>query len=110
MLVALAVLGVVANGVVVNVVSAQTTGTTMGERVDDAKITATVKAKLVADRTQNLVNVNVDTRDGVVHLQGSVPTDADRMSAEKLAAETTGVRSVQNDLTVRTGGSASPGR
>jgi osmotically-inducible protein OsmY len=109
-LVALAVVGLVANGVVVHVASAQTSGTTMGEKVDDAKITATVKAKLVADKAQNLVKVNVDTREGVVHLQGTVPTDADRMAAERLAADTHGVRSVQNDLTVSTGGAASPGR
>jgi hyperosmotically inducible protein len=77
---------------------------------DDAKITAAVKAKLVADKARNLVAVNVDTRGGAVHLKGTVQTDQDRMEAERLAKETTGVVSVTNDLKVRTGGAASPGR
>jgi osmotically-inducible protein OsmY len=93
-----------------SVAGAQPAGRTTGERVDDAQITAAVKAKLVADRVRNLVAVNVDTRDGVVHLQGTVPTDADRMEAERLATQTNGVRNVMNDLKVRMGGAASPGR
>jgi hyperosmotically inducible protein len=80
---------------------------TIGDRVDDAKITAQLKAKLVADKAKNLMNVNVDTRDGVVHLQGTVQTDQDRMEAERLARATKGVRAVKNDLTV-SAGAASP--
>jgi osmotically-inducible protein OsmY len=94
--------------VVANVAVAQPAGPTMGERVDDARVTAKVKAKLVTDRAQNLVSVNVGTRDGVVRLQGTVPTDQVRMQAERLAKETQDVRSVKNDLKVRTGGAASP--
>lgn len=102
----LGVLGVLF--LIASVASAQATGRTTGERVDDAKITAAVKAKLVADRASNLVAVNVDTRDGVVHLQGTVPTDEDRAEAERLAMQTNGVLSVTNDLKVRTDGAASP--
>jgi osmotically-inducible protein OsmY len=80
---------------------------TIGDRVDDARITAALKAKLVADSAKNLVNVNVDTRDGVVHLQGTVSTGQDRAEAERLAKATKGVREVKNDLTV-TAGAASP--
>ena len=87
---------------------AQAQDRTLGERVDDAKITAALKTKLVADRVKNLVNVNVDTREGVVHLQGTVPTEQDRMEAEHLASTTKGVRAVKNDLTVRESGAASP--
>jgi osmotically-inducible protein OsmY len=80
---------------------------TIGERVDDARITAQLKTKLTADRAKNLVNINVDTRDGVVHLKGTVPTDQDRMEAERVARGTKGVREVRNDLVV-TSGAASP--
>lgn len=80
---------------------------TLGQRVDDAKITAEVKTKLAADRAKNLVSVNVDTSQGVVHLQGTVSTDQDRLEAERLARGTDGVRHVQNDLLV-TSGAASP--
>jgi len=40
----------------------------------------------------------VDTEHGVVHLQGSVPTERDRMEAERLARVTKGVVDVKNDL------------
>lgn len=80
---------------------------TIGARVDDAAISAALKTKLVADRAKNLLNVNVDTRDGIVHLKGAVPTERDRMEAERLALATKGVRAVKNDLMV-TEGAASP--
>lgn len=80
----------------------------MGDRVDDAVITSTLKAKLVADSPKSLVNVNVDTRDGVVHLKGSVPTDEDRTEAERLARATKGVRDVHNELTVASGAASPP--
>ena len=83
---------------------------TMGERVDDAQITAKVKSKLVAEHPSALVKVNVDTRDGVVHLSGIVPTESDRMKAEQIAKATSGVKTVMNDLKTETGGSASPKR
>lgn len=75
-------------------------GRTIGEKVDDALITAKVKAKLTADRAKNLVSVNVDTQDGVVLLEGAVPTMADKAEAERLARSVNGVRHVTNDLKV----------
>src|SRR5262245_45154086 len=57
---------------------------TIGERVDDAAITAKVKAKLVADRAGNLVKVNVETKDGMVTLLGTVPKPEDKARAEEL--------------------------
>jgi osmotically-inducible protein OsmY len=78
---------------------------TIGERVDDAKITAAVKAKLVVDRAANLIRVDVDTKEGVVHLQGSVPSEQAKIDAERLARETSGVVAVTNNLRVETRGS-----
>ncbi len=82
---------------------------TIGERVDDAKITATVKAKLTADQVKNLVNVDVDTRNGIVHLQGMVPSAQDKTAAERLARGTKGVVDVRNDLRVATATPGMPG-
>jgi hyperosmotically inducible protein len=82
-------------------------GRTIGDRVDDATITAALKTKLVADRAKNLIAVNVDTEQGVVHLRGTVPTERDRMEAERLARTTKGVVDVKNDLKVDSAG-ASP--
>ena len=67
---------------------------------EDAMITTKVKTKLTADRVKNLVSVHVDTKDGVVHLKGTVPTEAAKSEAEKLAKETDGVVSVTNDISV----------
>jgi hyperosmotically inducible protein len=81
---------------------------TIGQRVDDAKITAELKAKLTAQHAKNLVNVNVDTRNGVVHLEGMVPTERDRALAESLARDIKGVSTVHNELKVAVDPAASP--
>jgi hypothetical protein len=78
-------------------------GPTLTERVDDAAITAEVKARLVAERPANLVSVNVDTRQGTVHLQGTVPSLDDKFTAERVARQVGGVQSVDNDLTIAAG-------
>jgi len=72
----------------------------IGEKVDDAAISAKVKAKLSTEEASNLVKVDVDTKDGVVHLQGTVPTLEDKVEAGRLAKDTEGVVNVMNDLKV----------
>jgi len=79
---------------------ADATGKSTGAKVDDATITAKVKTKISTDQAKSLVKVNVDTKDGVVHLQGTVPTPEDKARAERLARDTDGVVSVKNDLKV----------
>lgn len=69
-------------------------------KAEDAKITSKVKTKLTTDRAKNLVAVNVDTKDGVVHLKGTVPDEKAKVDAEQLAKDTDGVVSVTNDLKV----------
>jgi len=69
---------------------------TPGTQVDDAAITAAVKAKLAADGDINPFNIDVDTNEGVVTLQGRVEKEAARTKAEELARETDGVRRVIN--------------
>jgi len=56
---------------------------TLGTKLDDAGITTKVKTKLTADKVKNLVKVHVETKDGVVHLAGTVPTEADKAEAER---------------------------
>ncbi len=69
---------------------------TAGTQVDDAAITAAVKAKLAADGDINPFNIDVDTNEGVVTLQGRVEKAEARSKAEELARETDGVRRVIN--------------
>src|SRR5215471_21333518 len=61
------------------------TGKTAGQNIDDTEITASVKAKLVADKASNLTRVNVDTTNGTVYLKGSVEDPATKTRAEQLA-------------------------
>ena len=89
------------------VAGAADTKSSIGQKVDDATLLTKVKAKLTADKAKNLVKVNVDVKDGVVALKGSVPTDADKTRAEELARATEGVHEVRNELTVASP-SASP--
>ena len=79
---------------------AQAADRSIGEKMDDAKITTAVKTKLTADRMKNLVDVSVETDDGVVRLSGKVATAEDKFQAERIARRTNGVREVRNELRV----------
>jgi len=79
---------------------AQAADRSIGEKMDDTKITAAVKTKLAADRVKNLVDVGVETNDGVVRLYGKVPTPEDKFEAERVARRAKGVREVVNELRV----------
>jgi osmotically-inducible protein OsmY len=69
---------------------------TVGTQVDDAGITAKVKAKLAADGDINPFNIDVDTNEGVVTLQGRVAKEEARTKAEQIARDTDGVKRVIN--------------
>ena len=66
---------------------------------DDISITNDVRTHLAADASISPLKVGVDTKAGVVHLTGFVPTDGDRNSVERIARATEGVRSVENNVT-----------
>src|SRR5258708_18133761 len=67
---------------------AQAADRSIGEKMDDTKITAAVKTKLAADRGKNLVDVGVETNDGIVRLYGKSPTPEDKFEAESVEART----------------------
>jgi BON domain-containing protein len=77
------------------------TGRSAGAVVDDSQTTASVKSKLVADRPANLTAVGVETVNGVTHLTGVVETPEQRLRAEQLAWEGSGVRQVVNNIQVQ---------
>jgi hyperosmotically inducible protein len=74
-------------------------GRTVAETVDDAGITINVKGRLLDDPQVKGLRIDVDTRDGVVFLTGSVGSDAERQKAIPLARNTKGVRDVKANLT-----------
>jgi osmotically-inducible protein OsmY len=65
---------------------------------DDAAITEAVRARLAADGQTKPYAITVGTTEGVVHVKGSVAKSADRDTVERIARETPGVRSVDNDV------------
>jgi hyperosmotically inducible protein len=77
------------------------TGQTAGQYVDDSTITASVKAKLVGDKTANLTRIDVDTTNQVVTLNGIVESADQKAKAEQLARQVGGVKSVKNNLQVQ---------
>ena len=76
------------------------TGRTAGRNVDDAALTASVNAALVADKPSNFTRIDVDTTSGVVALNGTVETPEQRSRAEQLAGRVDGVKRVVNNLQV----------
>jgi len=78
-----------------------TTGRTLGENIDDAGITTTVKAKLAAEKIPTLTRIDVDTNQGVVALNGTVQSESMKVRAEQIARQVKGVRDVINNLRVQ---------
>jgi hyperosmotically inducible periplasmic protein len=77
------------------------TGKTAGTNIDDASITTSVKTNLAAERgMQTLTSVDVDTNQGVVSLNGVVDSAAAKARAAEVAAKTSGVHRVINNLQV----------
>jgi hyperosmotically inducible protein len=68
--------------------------------VTDAATTAAVKSKFLGDTKVSGLNINVDTKNNVVTLTGTVHSTAEKAEAERLARTTTGVKSVVSHLTV----------
>ncbi|WP_319706262.1 molecular chaperone OsmY [Cronobacter sakazakii] len=67
----------------------------------DAATTSEIKAKLLADDIVPSRNVKVETTDGVVQLSGHVESEKQSQCAESIAKAVDGVKSVKNDLKVK---------
>ena len=68
--------------------------------LDEARLTAKIKAKITLDDTLEDSRVDVDTEGTVVTLSGRVATAAQRERVLQLARETEGVTSVSDRLVV----------
>jgi len=66
----------------------------------DPGITTAVKTKLAADDTVKAYKIDVDTKDGVVTLAGTVDTPAAKSRAVEIANTTNGVKSVVDELRI----------
>ncbi|PTN36325.1 BON domain-containing protein [Desulfonatronum sp. SC1] len=73
---------------------------TVGDKIDDASITALVKAALLSHRSTSALNTKVETSDGVVTLSGVAKNAAEKELAAKYASDVKGVKNVVNNMTV----------
>jgi len=71
--------------------------------VDDATVTAQVKAALIAEPGLEALKIDVDTRNGVVTLNGAAESSGARARAEAIASGISGVKLVRNELAVVAG-------
>jgi len=73
---------------------------TLGEKIDDASITAQVKSSLLSHRSTSAVKTKVVTTDGVVTLSGIARNAAEKSLVTKLVTDIEGVSSVINNMTI----------
>jgi hyperosmotically inducible periplasmic protein len=73
----------------------------VGEYVDDATVTASVKAKLTAEKAANFTRIGVETSNNVVSLTGEVDSKDQKERAEKIAKQVNGVKRVDNKLRIK---------
>lgn len=73
---------------------------TMGDKIDDASITAEVKLSLMSHRSTSALHTSVSTTDGVVTVGGIAVNAAEISLVTKLATDINGVTSVVNHMTI----------
>ncbi|MCB2021530.1 MAG: BON domain-containing protein [Rhizobacter sp.] len=74
---------------------------TVGAYIDDSAITVNVKARLADAAAVDAAAISVETLEGTVMLSGFARSSAEKTSAERLAYEVKGVKSVHNAIVVR---------
>ena len=76
------------------------TSQTMGEKIDDASITAQVKMALLFHRATSALKTSVTTKRGVVTVSGKARNTAEKDLVDKLVSDIKGVKSVNNRMTI----------
>jgi sugar-specific transcriptional regulator TrmB len=72
-----------------------------GRAMSDTAITASIKTDLIKDPDLSALKIDVDTKDGVVTLNGLADNEAAKQRAEKMASAVKGVKEVRNFLTIK---------
>jgi len=73
---------------------------TLGEKIDDASITAQVKMTLMMHKSTGVIRTSVTTNNGIVTLSGKAKSEAERDLVTKLAEDVQGVNNVVNKMTI----------
>jgi len=73
---------------------------TVGDKIDDASITALVKTTLLYHRSTSGLRTKVETKDSVVTLSGKAKNAAEKDLATKFAKDVNGVEVVNNRMSI----------
>jgi len=73
----------------------------VGQYVDDSAITTAVKAKFVGNKEVDASSISVETLNGTVQLSGFAKSASEKSTAESIARNVNGVKSVKNDILIR---------
>ncbi|MDH4449898.1 MAG: BON domain-containing protein [Rhodoferax sp.] len=73
----------------------------VGAYVDDATITAQVKSRFIDSKLVDASAISVETMTGTVLLSGFAKNPLEKTTAEHIARQVRGVRSVKNEIALR---------
>ena len=73
----------------------------VGAYIDDATITTQIKGRFVESKAVDAASIHIETLNGTVLLSGFAKSQAERSTAESLARNVNGVKSVRNEIVVR---------
>jgi osmotically-inducible protein OsmY len=73
----------------------------LGEKIDDASITSQMKYALLTTKATSAVHTKITTVDGVISITGEAASEAEKALVTKLAQDVRGVKSVANEMTVK---------
>jgi len=74
---------------------------TLGDKIDDASVTALVKAALLVHLSTSAIDTKVKTREGVVTVSGVAGSAAERKQVTNLAGDIHGVDKVVNEMSIK---------
>jgi len=74
---------------------------TTGAYIDDATITGQVKSRMLENPAVAGTSISVETLNGTVMLSGFAKSATEKATAEKIARDVNGVKSVKNEIAVR---------
>ena len=73
----------------------------MGRYMDDYNIASAVKSQIAADAAMQGSRIEVNSDERVIYLKGSVSNHGQKLRAEQIAFQVSGVRGVANQLQIQ---------
>ncbi|HJV95487.1 MAG TPA: BON domain-containing protein [Albitalea sp.] len=74
---------------------------TVGAYVDDAAITTAIKGRYLDNKDVDATSIRVETLNGTVMLSGFAKNATEKATAESIAWKANGVKSVKNEIAIR---------